>query len=172
MSRPSRNTMTKWIGLTVGLAMAVVLLTSWRVPATSGTLGADVQLVATPPGELTLEPSGAFLQGNGLAAGGAAGTGRLELRNITGRTLAVSVRLLPSAADLDRALHVELGDAGGPVARGPLGKLRRWSLRTIHVGPGESKRLDARASIAQGAANYEGRIVDVTVELRARPVGR
>ena len=163
---------TKWVGLAVGLAMAVVLLTTWQVPATSGTLGADVKLVATPPGELTLQPAGAFLQARGLSAGGAAGAGRLELRNITGRRLEVRLRLLPSAPDLDGALHVELGDAGDPVARGPLGTLRRWSRQAIVVEPGEARRLDGRAYVAGGAGDYEGRIVDVTVELRARPVGR
>lgn len=114
--------------------------------------------------------AGALLQGNGLTAGGPAATGRLELRNITGRRLEVRVRLLPSAPDLDGVLRVELEDAGEPVAIGPLGRLRRWSRSAISIGAGESRRLDARASVLSGARNYEGRIIDVTVELRARAV--
>ena len=164
--------MAKWIGLAGGLAVAVLLLATWRVPATSGTLGADLKLVAAPPGELMLRPAGAFLQGRGLTAGGAAATGRLELRNITGRRLAVRVRLLPSAADLDRAVRVELEDAGRAVAVGPIGTLRRWSRRAFELRPGESRRLDGRAFVVQPAGNYEGRIVDATLELRARPMER
>jgi hypothetical protein len=163
--------MSKWIGLAAGLAAAVVLLSTWQVPATGGTLGADVKLVATPPGELTLKPAGMLLSGSGLVAGGAAATGRLELRNITARKLWVRVRMLPSAADLDRVLRVESEDAGSPVAIGPLGKLRRWSRRRIAIEPGESRRVDVRVFVVRGASDYEGRIVDVTVELRARPVG-
>ena len=170
MSRASANAIAKWTGLTVGLAVAVALVVTWRVPATSGTLGADVKLVATPPGELTLKPAGAFLEGRRLTAGGAAATGRLELRNITARTLAVRVRLLPSVADLDGALRIELEDAGRPVAIGRLGGLRRASRPALRIGPGESRRLDARAFVIRRAGDYEGRMVDVTVELRARPV--
>ena len=172
MSRASANTTAKWIGLAAGLGVALVLLMTWRVPATSGTLGADVKLVATPPGELTLKPAGAFLEARGLVAGGRAASGSLELRNITGRRLAVRLRLLPSSSDLDRALRVELDDAGTAIAAGPLGGLRRWSRRHVEIEPGGSRRIEARALIARGGGDYEGRIADVTVELRARPVGR
>lgn len=169
----SANTLAKLIGLAAGAAVAVVLVMTWRVPATSGTLGADVKLVATPPGELVLRPGGAFLQGRGLSAGGPAASGRLGLRNITGRRLAVRVRLLPSSPDLDRALRVELTGSGRDlVAGGRLHALRRWSRRTIEIEPGKSRTLEARTSVMRGARDYEGRIVDVTLELRARPVGR
>ena len=161
--------MAKWIGLTAGLAVAVLLLATWRVPATSGTLGADLKLVAAPPGELMLRPAGAFLQGRGLTAGGAAATGRLELRNITGRRLAVWLRLLPSAPDLDRAVRVELVDGGDPLTAGSLHALRRWSPRAVRLAAGESRRIDARAFVVRGARGHEGRIVDATLELRARP---
>ena len=172
MSPADANTIVKWIALAVGLGLAFALLTTWRVPATSGTLGADVRLVATPPGELTLTPAGAFLVGRRLTAGGMAATGRLEVRNITGRTLAVRVRMLPSTADLDRALRVELEDAGRPVAVGPLGAARRWSRRPFELRPRESRRIDGRAFVVHRASDYEGRMVDVTLELRARPVER
>jgi hypothetical protein len=170
MSRETTDGLAKWIGLTAGLAAAAALLIAWRVPATTGTLGADVKLVASPPGELTLKPAGAFLQGSRLTAGGAAATGRLELRNITGRALDVRVRLLPALPDLDGTLRVELEDAGDPVAVGRLGALRDWSGRAVRIGPGKSRRLDARVLVTARAANYEGRIVDVTLELRARAV--
>ena len=168
----SANTIAKWIGLTAGLAVALALLMTWRVPVTSGTLGADVKLVATPPGELSLKPVGAFLEGSGLTAGGAAATGRLELRNVTGRMLEVRLRLLPSTPDLDRVLRVELEDAGERVLSGTLRGLRDWSRRAISVAPGESRRVDARAYVARGAGDYEGRIVDVTLEVRARRAKR
>jgi hypothetical protein len=165
------NTLTRWIGLALGLCLAVALLATWRVPATGGTLGADVKLVATPPGELTLKPPGAFLAARGLMAGAHA-AGRLAVRNITGRRLAVRVRMLPSNPDLDDALVVRLGDAGEPLTAGRLGGRRRWSRGTIELAPGELRSLDASVSIARRARNWEGRIVDVTVELLARPARR
>ena len=172
MTRVHANTLTKWIGLAAGIALAAVLLSSWRVPATSGTLGADLKLVATPPGELTLKPAGALLQGHGLRAGGTAATGTLEVRNITARTLAVRTRLLPSVPDLDAGLRVEVEDGGRPVASGPLGRLRRWSRAAVTIAPGESRRLDARAAVVPGARDYQGRIVDATLELRATQAKR
>lgn len=168
----SGNTVAKWVGLALGLGLAVALLATWRVPATSGTLGADVKFVATAPGELTLKPSGAFLQAHGLAAGRGRVSGRLVIRNITARRLAVRVRLLPSAPDLDRALRVELEHGGERLGTGRLGEHRRWSPRAIDLAPGQERSLEASASIAPDAGDYEGRIVDVTVELRARPVKR
>ena len=170
MTRRRTNTIVKCLGLAAGMAIALALLLGWRVPAATGTLGADVKLVATPPGELALEGSGPFLQGRALEPGGRAATGRLDLQNISPRTLAVQVRLRPSTRDLDRALRVELEDAGA-LAGGTLGALRRWSRRRMRIAPGERRRLDGRALMRKGAHNYEGRIVDATLEFRARHVG-
>jgi hypothetical protein len=171
MSPRGANTIVKWAGLAAGAVLAVTLVVGWRVPAATGALGADVKLVADQPGELLLSASGSFLQGRGLVPGGPAAAGSLGLRNITPRTLAVRVRARPSTPDLDGALQVELEDAGRAVAAGRLGSLRRWSRGALRIGPGERRRLAGRAFLRAGERNHEGRIVDVTLELRAIPVG-
>jgi hypothetical protein len=163
----STDAIVKLVGLAAGLALAAALLLSSRVPADDTPVGADAALVATPPGELLVSGSPSFLRGRGLVQGGPAASGRLTLRNITERPLAVRMRLVPSRPDLDRALRVELEDAGSPVAVGTLGDLRGWSRSTVRLKPGERRRLDGRVSIASGAEDYEGRTVKASLELRA-----
>jgi len=168
----STDTIVRCLGLAAGLAVAATLVLVSRVPADHRVVGAEVGFTATPPGELLVSGSPTFLRSGDLARGGPAASGRLALRNITERTLAVQVRLVPASPDLDRALRVELVDGGEPVAVGTLGDLRRWSRPGLRLAPGARRRLDARASIRPGAEDYEGRRVKVTAELRARPVGR
>lgn len=169
----STDAIVKLVGLAVGLSTAAALLLLFsRVPANDTPVGAEATLVATPPGELLISGSHSLLRGLRLVEGGPAASGRLVLRNITERPLAVRLRLVPSKPDLDRALRVELEDAGSPVAIGRLGDLRGWSRAALRLEPGERRRLDGRASIPTGAAGYEGRTVRVGVELRARSEGR
>ena len=168
MSHQSTHAIVKFLGLAVGLALAAAFVLVSRVPADDEPVGAEATMVATAPGELLISGSRSFLRGRGLVDGGPAASGRLVLRNITERPLAVRVRVAPSKPDLDRALRVELVDAGAPLVVGTLGRLRGWSRSAMRLKPGERRRLDARASIVSGAADYQGRTVKVGLELRAR----
>jgi hypothetical protein len=170
MTRHSTDATVKLVGLAVGLAAAAALLLLARVPADDTPVGAQATFVADPPGELLVSGSRAFLRARDLVQGGPAASGRLTLRNITERPLAVRVRVAASKPDLNRALQLELGDARSPVAAGRLGDLRGWSRAALRLKPGERRVLDARAAVAAGATNYEGRTVRVGLELRARVV--
>lgn len=173
MKTPTANSLAKWIGLALGVSLVAVAVGSWRIPTSAATLGADVKLVATPPGELELSQDGPVASGRALKPGRGQATGRLSVHNITGRRLALSVRALPSNRDLDPLMRLELRSRGRVVASGTLGELRRWSGRGLELARGERARLEARMWIPRGAGRgYEGRITDVTLEFRAPPGAR
>src|SRR5262249_49813345 len=112
-------------GFAAGVAAVAVLVTGWQVGRGTGTVGADVTFGGAPPGELAIPP-GPFVKGIGLAPGADA-QGTVPVRNQTGRTLAISVKVLPSIGDLDGILQVHLSAGGRPVYDGALGGLRDWS---------------------------------------------
>lgn len=163
----TRERIAKAIGLALGIVAVVVAVSAWEVRSTGAALGADVQVVAVPPGELILEPSGAFLSAHGLHPGRAA-EGRLRVRNITVRPARVRVRALPSGRDLDDVLHAEVMAGGRRIARGTLGQLRAWSRRSPALAVGEVGALTMRTWLARDAADrYRGAIASITLELRA-----
>jgi hypothetical protein len=160
--------MVRGAGFAAGLVLAALALLSWRVPASGEELGLDVRLVAMPPGELLVEQTGPFVSGRALTPGGRAAEGSLTVRNIAGRRLAFRVRGLPSARGVDRILQVELRVGGRRLASGPLGDLRAWTGRSFELDASETAALTARAWLPEGTGRgWAGRILDVTVELRA-----
>jgi hypothetical protein len=156
-------------GLAAGMAVAALLVTAFRVPAESGALGAGVRLIAAAPGELEASPSGTLLSARRLLPGRSAES-TVRLRNVTGSDLCVRLRGLPAGRDLDRIVRLELrGPGGRPLARGPLGRFRHWTP-PFRLRRAESTRLSARVWIPTSVrTGFEGRDVDVTVEMRARP---
>jgi len=159
---------TRIAGTAAGLVLAAVLLLSWKIPASGATLGAEVAFTATPPGELTAAPAGSFLRARELRPGAGPETAELELRNISPRTVVVRLRLLPSGPALDRGLHVRIAAGNRVLAAGPLGSLRGPS-RPVRVGSGESRKLRFSVSVPAGGGDHtEGRITDVTTDLRAQ----
>jgi hypothetical protein len=156
-------------GFAAGLAAVAVLVAGLQVGRGAGTVGADVTFVATPTGELAI-PTGPFVKGIGLQPGAGA-DGALPVRNQTGRTLAVSVRVLPSIRDLDRVLRVRMTAGGRPIYVGPLGGLRTWS-RPFHLASGTATELGVQVDLPGGsAAEAHGRIDDISLAFRSVPVG-
>jgi hypothetical protein len=161
-------------GFALGLALSLVLAISWQVPAGTGRLGLDVQVIANKTGELDVEPTGVFVQGNGLEprAGRDAAQGKVTIRNQTPKTLDVRMRLLPGSPDLNRVLLVDAEARGTSMFAGLLGTLRSWSRNSVRVDPGKSFELDLRLQLPQGAGDgYRGRIEDIVLELQSKPVG-
>ncbi len=156
-------------GFAAGLATVALVVAGWQVGRGTGTVGADVTFVATPTGELDL-PTGPFVKGIGLEPGGGA-DGSLPVRNQTGRTLAVSVRVLPSIRDLDGVLRVSLTAGGRPIYVGPLGGLREWS-HPFHLASGQATALGVQVDLPAGSSSEaHGRIDDVSLAFRSVPIG-
>jgi hypothetical protein len=160
---------TRITGFAVGVAAVAALMTTWQVDRGTGTVGADVTFVAAPTGELDI-PAGPFVRGIGMKPGDAA-HGAVPVRNQTGSTLAIAVRVLPSIEDLDPVLQVRMTAAGREVYEGSLGGLRDWST-PFRLGSGTRAPLAVAISLPGGSADAShGRIDDVAIEFRSVAVG-
>jgi hypothetical protein len=159
-------------GFILGLALSLVLVVAWQVPAGTGRLGLDVRVVAHKTGELHVTRTGAFVTGTGLEAGGQSARGKTTITNQTGATLDVRMRLLPASRDLDRLLMIDAQAGGRPLFAGVLGTLRSWTRESVRLEAGGSFELDLRLQLPDGAGEgYRGRIEDIVLELRSKPVG-
>jgi hypothetical protein len=166
--------MTRAIGLILGLGLVALAVLAGRVAGGHIPAGSAVTVTALPTGELGLSRSGRILVAPDLHPGGpgTAALSGLVVHNQTGRTLAVRMRALPSVTDLDRLLMVSLQVAGErPLVR-PIGELGRWSARPLVLRKGQSRRLTIRTWLPAGLrAGYQGRIVDIDLQLRGRAGG-
>lgn len=139
------------IGVALGLAIALAAVMSWRIPASSQSLGAEVRFMAAPAGEVSISPAGPLLTARRLAPGDSA-SGRFTVRNLTGEPLRVRLRALPSAHGLDRALRVRFTSGGRRLAAGRLGKLRSFqSGAPLRLPRGESREVELRAALVPAA---------------------
>jgi hypothetical protein len=165
----------RWLkcgGFALGLAVAAAALLSWRVPGGTGTLAADVYFRSIPTGEIAATPAGDFISGSGLEPGLAnALEGVLNVRNQTGRKLAVRLRAPAQHRDLDRLLRIDIAAGSTHLYRGSLGGLRRWTRAAFPLEPGESGSIRVRAWLPSRLnSGYQGRVETATVEFAARPV--
>ncbi len=158
-------------GFVLGLSLVGLALLAWRIPPGSGTLGgADLIFSSGPTGELAVSPAGPFVTATGMKPSGRAAKGRLEVTNQTGGRVAVRVRALPDAHDLDELLQVEITAGPDTVFRGRLGELRRWTAKPLRLASGEARSLEFRVWLPAGIRRgYEARVDSVPLELRARP---
>jgi len=170
--RDRGSRVARWVGVSVGLAVAIVALHTWRIPSGPGPLlGADVVFTAGPTGELGVSPAGRFVAGTDLRPSGRTLTGTLEIRNQTGKKLAVQLRAVPNLDDLDRILEVKISGRQGPLFQGDLEGLRRWTS-PVFIRPGRGQSLSFRAwMLPRAPGGYEGDDTSVTVEFLSTPVG-
>ena len=158
------------IGLVIGASICLAALLAWRLPPSSHTLGADVRLIATPPGELQVKPGGAIVAAHGLKPGSDA-QGSFEVRNLAGRALIVQLRGLPSSPTLNRDLRLRFRAGGHTVAAGPVGKLRSFAGRGLRLAARAAAKVEATLALSRGNERFKGQILDITLEFAARPAG-
>jgi hypothetical protein len=160
------------LGLVAGVVLAVAALFVWRVPTVPVDTGATVSFKAVPSGELSVSQSGTFLRAPALipSSPGRGASAELVVANQSPANLAVTLRALPEASNLDDALHVKLSAGDATVYSGPLGGLRRWSERVLVFAPGASQLFTVRAWIPTTVeSGWRGQKVDVSLQLKARP---
>lgn len=168
--------MERWarrIGLATGLIAAAVAVAGWRMPAGHGAPGLELAMTYQPAAQLELSPAGRVLTGSGMRPGASA-SGDLSVRNITGVTLAVRLRALPSIPDLDRILLVRLEAGGRVLYDGPLGRLRGGKGAPLRLASGARTTVHASARLSAGAGaggGWRGRLLKVVLEPVATPVG-
>lgn len=158
--------MLRAVGFFLGLVIVALALVAWRVPPGDGTLGADVTLFSVENGNLAVSPSGAFAQERGLEQGDDL-TGRVTVRNRTGKAMRIQLRAPADRPDLDALLDVEATAGKTVLYRGRLVGLRYWTRKTFVLAPRASQDVRLRASLPQDAG---GRFATLSLELR--PVSR
>ena len=168
-SKRSGARAARWAGLLTGLGLTVAAFVAWQLPASGQSLGTDLNVVAAPPGEVLVRPAAPALAARALVPGQSR-TGTMTVTNITGRALEIRLRALPSSRDLDRDVDLTITDRGRALAGGSLGELREWSGRRLRLPVRATRRLRLSAHLRADAADAAGRVVDVNLELDARPV--
>jgi len=164
----------RWGGLAAGLLASALLVAGWRIPAAADTLGTDVTVSVTRTGEVSVTPAGRALSASGLRPAGRADArrGRVTLRNLSGSTLAIRLRALPSTGSVDDVVSLRLAVEGAVVAEGPLGTMRDWSRGAVKLESGGYGSLEVAAWIPETIEKgFAGRIEDVTLEMMVKPVG-
>jgi hypothetical protein len=151
------------IGLIIGTALAAGVISTSRIPAGAGSLGADVSVVAAPSGELAVKRSGVVLRGTGLTPGTEPAGGAVQLLNQTAGPVSVRLRGIPDTAALDRTLWVLVtGPSGEELYRGPLDGFRDWTAAAITLEPGEWRSIALEAWVPDDVGpGYAGRIAQI-----------
>jgi hypothetical protein len=155
------------LGFAIGLAAVMLALVAWRLPSVRPDLGAEAAFSIAPTGELEVEQSGVFLDAKGLRPGSDAQTGASAIRNQTGKALAVSLRALPGARDLDALIAVQVVAGPNTIFSGTLGGLRNWT-KPLRLRSGELAPLRLRVRMPSTVrSGYAARIVSIPLELRS-----
>ena len=151
------------IAFVVGLVVAGGIVMSMTFPASGGSLGADVHVVAAPTGELAMKPTGLVLEGVGLEPGSDPATGDLNVLNQTGAVLGVRLRGIPADAELDRSLWISVtGPDDEELYRGNLEGFRDWTEHGVTFAPGEWRSFHFEAWLpAETPAGFAGRMTQV-----------
>jgi hypothetical protein len=172
MNTKQATDIPRLIAIVAGSCLCLAALFAWHLPSDARTLGADVRLVATPPGELLVKPDGAVLSARNMAPDGEPARGAFTIRNLVGKPLLVRARGLPSSRLLDDDIQVNLQSGDTTLFDGSLGRFRDFA-----AGPGlrlpakSTATIDATATLARGSDHYRGQILDITLEFQAKPIG-
>jgi hypothetical protein len=152
-----------------GLVAAVTLALLGRVPAGGQPLALDATVTSGPTGELAVTPAGPVASATGLEPGSGGLSGTVTLTNQTDARLAVRVRVRPSIADADAALHVRVGD----LYSGTAGGLRTFSRRSLTLEPHATTTLSVEAWLPPAAPDgWEGRSLELPLEYGTAIDGR
>jgi hypothetical protein len=173
MNEPRGMGWARGIGFLTGLALATAAIIAWRIPPGNGTLGTDLLVAAVPSGEIQVSTPGPFASGTGVRPGPESNgpSGSVEVRNITGQTLPIGVKVTVSISDLDSLLWVDLEAGGRRLYRGPIGELTHGDVPTFTLKSGRSTTIDVRAWLPTSVASgFEGRIANV--DLAFEPAAR
>jgi hypothetical protein len=161
----------KAVGFLVGAFAVSSAILAWRVPLGDGVLPAELTVIASPTGELDVQPTGALLAGHDLRSDGRSARARFSVRNQTGRTLAVRVRAPVDTRDLDRIVEVALRGRGVMLYRGPLGGLRRSPSGRLLLRPGGAAAYILQVWIPRSVGErYRGRFGTAPLTFDVRPV--
>ena len=162
----------KLVAAAVGVGVCLLALTAWGLPTSGSPPGLDLRLIVAPPGELTVDPAGVLASGRAMQAGDDPARGILDVTNIAGRPLLVRSVALPSVKGLARTVRLRAAIGNRTLAAGTLASLEKPHGRRVEIPARGSRQIEVSAWLPAEASGYRGRILDVTLELRSRPIGR
>jgi hypothetical protein len=162
----------KLVAAAVGVGVCLVALTAWGLPTSGSPPGLDLRLIVAPPGELTVDPAGVLASARAMQAGDDPAEGVIEVRNIAGRPLLVQPIALPSVKGLARTVRLRSAIDDRTIAAGTLASLEGPRGPGVEIPARGTRQIDVSAWLPAEASGYRGRILDVTLELRSRPIGR
>ena len=160
----------KLVAAAVGVGLCLLALAAWGLPTSGSPPGLDLRLIVAPPGELTVDPAGILASARAMQAGDDPVKGTIEVRNIAGRRLLVHPVALPSVNGLAQVIHLRAATGGETIVAGTLASLERSRGGGIEVPAHGSRRIEVSTWMPPEAMGYRGRILDVTLELRSRPL--
>lgn len=160
-------------GFAAGLLVTAGLVVAGLIPGSQAAGSARLTIQSLPTGELGVEPTGRFFTASGIEPGGRrdAVRGTATVTNQTGNALAVRLRGVPAADNLDALLRIEISGAGKRVFSGSLGELRRWTKESFTLGFQESAKVEVEAWIPASVRHgYEALSTDLTLSWKTRTV--
>ena len=160
----------KLVAAAVGVGVCLVALAAWGLPTSGSPPGLDLRLIVAPPGELTVDPAGVLASARAMQAGDDPAEGVIDVRNIAGRPLLVRPVALPSVKGLARTVRLRSTVGDRTLAAGTLASSERPHGHGVEVPTRGSRQIDVSAWLPTEASGYRGRILDVTLELRSRPI--
>lgn len=166
-----KDDLGRLIAVAVGVGLCMLALAAWRLPSDGSRPGLDLRLIVAPPGELTVEPSGVIASVRAMQAGDDPARGVLEVRNIAGRRLLIRPVALPSVKGLARAVQLRAVSGDKVLADGPLVQLERPRGAGLEIPPRGVRKIEVSAWMPVEETGYRGRILDITLELRSKPLG-
>jgi hypothetical protein len=166
-----KGNLAKLAAATAGVGLCIVALVAWRLPTSGSPPGLDLRLIVVPPGELTVDPIGVFASARAMQAGDEPAGGALNVTNIAGRQLLIRPVALPSVKGLARTVRLRAVAGDTVLADGTLDSLERPRGAGIKIPARGSKQIEVSAWLPRSETGYRGRILDITVELRSRPLG-
>jgi hypothetical protein len=150
----------RWIGLTVGLSLALVALVQARVPAGTGQVPASASLKAEPSVKLGVSPVGRELLEERTLGPGRSVSGVVEVSNLTGAPIEAEPRLRVVRGEAPDALRLELTAGGKPFYSGTLGDFDA----TVRLGARAAERIRVRISFPESDADeIQGRSFELSL---------
>jgi hypothetical protein len=129
------------LALTAGLAVGVLALLAWRVPASQRVPGTDVEFRAAKPGELRLDPPGKFGSAHDVRPGGPPARAALTVSNDADLPLAVTVSARAGQGEASRALRVRVSPSRFALSRRGTRRVRVTARVPESAGPELRARL-------------------------------
>lgn len=161
------------LAFVVGVVAAVagVSLTGSTRPAT--TLGVGLTLTMTGPSEATVDAPQPLAVISALVDDPSRAATAI-VRNISGRTMALDFRALPSTGVLDELVDITITAGGDSLYEGRLSDLRRWTSNPVVLRRGAVTQLVVGVrldGLEADIAEADGALETVAIDLRATPIG-